>query len=175
MGSLTIIRTKDQLAISTGGAFTALDEVGSATVSTAAVIPSGVSKIVNIQISATNDAAEETLPVVLLSGNALPGGDTYALGAGIGASPTGNSNYTSFDSRPLLWPSCSPCSRYGSSSPARSLCCPDRVRPSLYWRALLRHERRNHGRIRDKPSDHVIIHQWQRLYFGYNRFHTRPN
>ena len=98
MGSLTIIRTKDQLAISTGGAFTALDEVGSATVSTAAVIPSGVSKIVNIQISATNDAAEETLPVVLLSGNALPGGDTYALGAGIGASPTGNSNYTSFDS-----------------------------------------------------------------------------
>ena len=86
MGSLTIIRTKDQLAISTAGAFTALDEVGSATVSTAAVIPSGVSKIVNVQISAVNDGAEETLPVVLFSGNALPGGDTYALGAGMGAS-----------------------------------------------------------------------------------------
>jgi len=97
MGSLTIIRTKDQLAISTAGAFTALDEIGSATVSTAAVIPSGVSKIVNVQISAVNDGAEETLPVVLLSGNSLPGGDTYALGAGMGASNTGNSNYTSFD------------------------------------------------------------------------------
>ena len=98
MGSLTIIRTKDQLGITTPGAFTALDEVGSATVSTAAVIPSGVSKIVNVQISAVNDGAEETLPVVLFSGNALPGGDTYALGAGMGASNTGNSNYTSFDS-----------------------------------------------------------------------------
>jgi len=97
MGSLTIIRTKDQLAISVAGAFTALDEIGSATVSTAAVIPSGVSKIVNVQISAVNDGAEETLPVVLLSGNSLPGGDTYALGAGMGASNTGNSNYTSFD------------------------------------------------------------------------------
>jgi len=97
MGSLTIIRTKDQLAISTAGAFTALDEIGSATVSTAAVIPSGVSKIVNVQISAVNDGAEETLPVILLSGNSLPGGDTYALGAGMGASNTGNSNYTSFD------------------------------------------------------------------------------
>ena len=87
MGSLTIIRTKDQLAISTAGAFTALDEVGSATVSTAAVIPSGVSKIVNVQISAVNDGAEETLPVVLFSGNALPGGDTYALGGWHGEHP----------------------------------------------------------------------------------------
>jgi len=53
MGSLTILRSKAQLAISVAGAFTALDEVGSATVSTAAVIPSGVSKIVNVQINAT--------------------------------------------------------------------------------------------------------------------------
>ena len=68
MGSLSIIRTKDQLVIGTAGAFTARDEVGSATVSTAAVIPSGVSKIVNVQISAVNDGAEEPLPVVLLNG-----------------------------------------------------------------------------------------------------------
>ena len=98
MGSLTIIRTKDQLAIATGGAFTALDEVGSATVSTAAVIPSNVQKIVNVQISCTADGAEEIVPVVLFSGNALPGGDTYALGAGMGATTVGNANYTSFDS-----------------------------------------------------------------------------
>lgn len=97
MGTLTVIRTKDQLAVGTAGQFTALDEIGSATVSTAAVIPSGVSRIVNAQISAVNDGAEETLPVVLLSGNSLPGGDTYLLGAGMGASNTGNSNYTSFD------------------------------------------------------------------------------
>lgn len=98
MGSLTILRSKAQLAISVAGAFTALDEVGSATVSTAAVIPSGVSKIVNVQINAVNDGAEETCPVILFSGNALPGGDTFALAAGMGASNTGNSNYTSFDS-----------------------------------------------------------------------------
>ena len=98
MGSLTILRSKAQLAIRVAGAFTALDEVGSATVSTAAVIPSGVSKIVNVQINAVNDGAEETCPVILFSGNALPGGDTFALGAGMGASNTGNSNYTSFDS-----------------------------------------------------------------------------
>jgi len=99
MGTLTILRTKDQLAIATGGQFTALDEVGSATVSTAAVIPSGVTRIVNIQVSATADGAEEVVPVVLFSGNALPGGDTYQLGAGMGATTVGNSNYVSFDSQ----------------------------------------------------------------------------
>ena len=98
MGTLTILRTKDQLAIATGGQFTALDEVGSATVSTAAVIPSNVSSIKNIQVSVTADGAEEVLPVILLSGNALPGGDTYQLGAGMGATTVGNSNYVSFDS-----------------------------------------------------------------------------
>lgn len=98
MGSLSIIRTKDQLGITVAGAFTALDEVGSATVSTAAVIPSGVSKIVNIQVSCTADGAEEVVPVVLFSGNALPGGDTYQLGAGMGATTVGNANYVSFDS-----------------------------------------------------------------------------
>jgi len=97
MGTLTIIRTKDQLAIATGGQFTALDEIGSATVSTAAVVPTGVARIVNIQVSVTADGAEEVLPVVLLSGNALPGGDTYQLGAGMGATTVGNSNYVSFD------------------------------------------------------------------------------
>jgi len=98
MGTLTIIRTKDQLAIATGGQFTALDEIGSATVSTAAVVPTGVARVVNIQVSCTADGAEEVLPVVLLSGNALPGGDTYQLGAGMGATTVGNSNYVSFDS-----------------------------------------------------------------------------
>ncbi len=99
MGTLTILRTKDQLAIATGGQFTALDEVGSATVSTAAVIPSGVTRIVNIQVSATADGAEEIVPVILFSGNALPGGDTFQLGAGMGATTVGNSNYVSFDSQ----------------------------------------------------------------------------
>jgi len=98
MGTLTILRTKDQLAIATGGQFTALDEVGSATVSTAAVIPSNVSSIKNIQVSCTADGAEEVLPVILFSGNALPGGDTFQLGAGMGATTVGNSNYVSFDS-----------------------------------------------------------------------------
>ena len=94
----TLSSTEDQLAIGTAGQFTALDEIGSATVSTAAVIPSGVTRIVNIQVSATADGAEEIVPVVLLSGNALPGGDTYQLGAGMGATTVGNSNYVSFDS-----------------------------------------------------------------------------
>lgn len=97
MGTLTIIRTAAQLNISTAGAFTALTAVGSATVSSAAVIPSGVSRIVNIQVSATGDNAEEIVPVVLFSGNSLPGGDTYQLGAGMGISPTGNSNFVSQD------------------------------------------------------------------------------
>ena len=95
--ALTIIRTKDQLAISTGGQFTALDEIGSATVSTAAIIPSGVTRIVNIQVMAVSDNAEETSPVVLLSGNALPSGDTYQMGMGMGATNVGNSNYVSQD------------------------------------------------------------------------------
>jgi len=95
--ALTIIRTKDQLSVSTPGQFTALDEIGSATVSTAAIIPQNVSRIVNCQIMAVNDGAEETSPVVLLSGNSLPGGDTYVLGAGMGATNTGNSNHVSQD------------------------------------------------------------------------------
>jgi len=66
-------------------------------VSTAAVIPSGVTRIVNVQVAAVNDGAEETQPMVLLSGNALPSGDTYQMGAGMGASNTGNSNYVSQD------------------------------------------------------------------------------
>jgi len=98
MGTLTILRTKDQLGVTVAGQFTALDEVGSATVSTAAVIPSGVSSIKNIQVSCTADGAEEIVPVILLSGNALPGGDTFQLGAGMGATTVGNSNYVSFDS-----------------------------------------------------------------------------
>ena len=97
MPALTIIRTKDQLVVGTAGQFTALDEIGSATVSTAAIIPSGVSRIVNVQIAAVNDGAEETLPVVILEGNALPGGATYQMDAGMGASNTGNSNYVSQD------------------------------------------------------------------------------
>jgi len=66
-------------------------------VSTAAVIPSGVTRIVNIQVAAVNDGAEETQPMVLLSGNALPSGDTYQMGAGMGASNVGNNNYVSQD------------------------------------------------------------------------------
>jgi len=95
--ALTLVRTKDQLAISTGGQFTALDEIGSATVSTAAIIPSGVSSIRNIQVVAVCDNAEEVTPMILLSGNALPSGDTYQMGAGMGATNTGNSNYVSQD------------------------------------------------------------------------------
>ena len=95
--ALTIARTETQLAATT--AFQAMDNLMASTVSSSFVVPSGVSRIVSVEVCTTADGSDEYGCLVRLAGNGLQS-EQYVAGAANVASTTATgtaSNYVSKD------------------------------------------------------------------------------
>ena len=96
--SLTIARTETQLSATT--AFQAMDNLMASTVSSSFVVPSGVSKLVSVEICTTADGSDEYGVLTRLAGNGMSDGEQYVAGAANVASTTATgtaSNYISKD------------------------------------------------------------------------------
>ena len=90
--AIVITRSESQLAAT--GAFQALDNLGSSSVSSSFTVPSNVSSIKQISIAVTADAAEEFVPLIKISGNTMRDGDAVFTGMAVvpSGSATGTSN-----------------------------------------------------------------------------------
>ena len=96
--ALTIARTESQLSGTTS--FQAMDNLMASTVSSSFVVPSGVSKLVSLDVSMTADGAEECTGLIRLAGNGMSDGEQYVATSAIvnAGSATGTSNnYVSKD------------------------------------------------------------------------------
>ena len=96
--AIVISRTETQLSATTS--FQAMDNLGGASVSSSFTVPTGVSAIKQITFSTCADAAEEYVPLLKVSGNAMRDGDAVFAGAGqvSNASATGsNMNMVQID------------------------------------------------------------------------------
>ncbi len=74
--------------------FSAMDNLLSASISSATQIPSGYSRIVNVEFSVATDDVVETCTIMQITGGALVEGDQYILGPAMNtiASSTGAFN-----------------------------------------------------------------------------------
>jgi len=90
--ALTIARTESQLSATT--AFQAMDNLMASTVSSSFVVPSGVSKLVSLDVGMTADGAEECTGLIRLAGNGMSDGEQYVATSAIvnAGSATGTSN-----------------------------------------------------------------------------------
>jgi len=96
--AIVVSRTESGMSLTTS--FAALDNLAGASVSSSFTVPQGVSEIKQVSISMSNDAAEETIGLLKISGNAMRDGDAVFTAAGmvIGATATGNaSNSIQYD------------------------------------------------------------------------------
>ena len=96
--AIVVSRTESGMSLPTS--FAALDNLAGASVSSSFTVPQGVSAIKSVSISMSNDAAEETIGLLKISGNAMRDGDAVFTAAGmvIGATATGNaSNNIQYD------------------------------------------------------------------------------
>jgi len=96
--AIVVSRTESGMSLTTS--FAALDNLAGASVSSSFTVPQGVSGIKQVSISMSNDAAEETIGLLKISGNAMRDGDAIFTAAGmvIGATATGNaSNSIQYD------------------------------------------------------------------------------
>ena len=91
--ALTIARTETQLT-TVAGTFSAMDNLMASTVSSSFVVPSGVSRLVSVDIGIGADAAEEFASMIRLSGNAMSDGEQYVNGPAVVASAAGTSMYS---------------------------------------------------------------------------------
>ena len=97
---MAIVITRSESGMSLTTSFAALDNLAGASVSSSFTVPQGVSSIKQVSISMSNDAAEETIGLCKISGNAMKNGDAVFTAAGmvIGATATGNaSNNIQYD------------------------------------------------------------------------------
>ena len=79
--AIVISRSESQLAGTSS--FQALDNLAGASVSSSFTVPTNVSSIKSLTISVTADGAEEFVPLVKVSGNAMKDGDAVFSGAPI--------------------------------------------------------------------------------------------
>jgi len=79
--AIVISRSESQLAGTSS--FQALDNLAGASVSSSFTVPTNVSAIKSLTISVTADGAEEFVPLVKVSGNAMKDGDAVFSGAPI--------------------------------------------------------------------------------------------
>ncbi len=97
---MAIVTSRTESGMSLSTSFAALDNLAGASVSSSFTVPQGVSAIKQVSISMSNDAAEETIGLLKISGNAMRDGDAVFTAAGmvIGATATGNaSNNIQYD------------------------------------------------------------------------------
>jgi len=77
--AIVISRSESQLAGTSS--FQALDNLAGASVSSSFTVPTNVSAIKSLTIAVTADGAEEFVPMVKVSGNAMKDGDAVFTGA----------------------------------------------------------------------------------------------
>ena len=97
---MAIVVSRSESGMSLSTSFAALDNLAGASVSSSFTVPQGVNGIKQVSISMSNDAAEETIGLLKISGNAMRDGDAVFTAAGmvIGATATGNaSNNIQYD------------------------------------------------------------------------------
>jgi len=78
---MSIVISRSETQLSATGAFQAMDNIGTASVSSSFTVPQNVSAIKSLTISVTADGAEEFVPLVKVSGNAMRDGDAVFAGA----------------------------------------------------------------------------------------------
>ena len=71
--AILITRTESQLSLT--NSFKAMDNLAGASVSSSFTVASGMGAIKQVAIAVTADGAEETVPIVKISGNAMRDGD----------------------------------------------------------------------------------------------------
>ena len=97
---MSIVISRSETQLSATNAFTAMDNLGGATVSSSFTVPTNVSSIKQLTISVTADGAEEFVPLVKVSGNAMRDGDAVFNAGGQTAMPSSvgaNMMYVSID------------------------------------------------------------------------------
>ena len=77
--AILVTRTESQLSLTSS--FQALDNLGGASVSSSFTVASGMGAIKQVAIAVTADGAEEFVPLVKISGNAMRDGDAGFAGA----------------------------------------------------------------------------------------------
>ena len=84
--AIVVSRSETQLAAT--GAFQAMDNLGTSSVSSSFTVPSNVSSIKQIAIAVTADGSEEFVPLVKISGNTMRDGDAVFNCGGLSAMPS---------------------------------------------------------------------------------------
>ena len=93
---MAIVITRSESQLSATGAFAALDNLGTASVSSSFTVPTNVSAIKQIAIAVTADAAEEFVPLIKISGNTMRDGDAVMVGPANVASTTATGTSMNF-------------------------------------------------------------------------------
>jgi hypothetical protein len=96
--AIVISRSESQLSATTS--FQALDNLAGASVSSSFNVPQGVTAIKQVAIATTADGADEYVPLIKISGNAMRDGDAVMVGPGqcaIGSSTGSNMNFGQYD------------------------------------------------------------------------------
>ena len=91
---MAIVITRSESQLGATGAFQALDNLGTSSVSSSFTVPSNVTSIKQISMAVTADAAEEFVPLIKISGNSMRDGDAVFTGMAVvpSGSATGTSN-----------------------------------------------------------------------------------
>ena len=76
--AIVITRSESQLAAT--GAFQAMDNLGTSSVSSSFTVPTNVSAIKQIAIAVTADGSDEFVPLIKISGNTMRDGDAVFVG-----------------------------------------------------------------------------------------------
>ena len=92
--AIVVSRSETQLAAT--GAFQAMDNLGTSSVSSSFTVPSNVSSIKQIAIAVTADGSEEFVPLVKISGNTMRDGDAVFVGGANVASTTATGTAMNF-------------------------------------------------------------------------------
>jgi len=96
--AILVSRSETQLGLTTS--FQAMDNLAGSSVSSSFTVPTNVSSIKQVAIAVTADGAEETVPMIKISGNAMQDGDAVMTGSAIvnAGSATGTaSNLAQYD------------------------------------------------------------------------------
>ena len=93
---MAIVVSRSETQLSATGAFQAMDNLGTSSVSSSFTVPSNVSSIKQIAIAVTADGSDEFVPLIKISGNSMRDGDAVFVGGANVASTTATGTAMNF-------------------------------------------------------------------------------
>jgi len=93
---MAIVITRSETQLAATGAFQAMDNLGTSSVSSSFTVPSNVTSIKQIAIAVTADGSDEFVPMVKISGNTMRDGDAVFVGGANVASTTATGTAMNF-------------------------------------------------------------------------------